>query len=237
MNRIQHVVEPHRLLLTWQRPMAGMERRSRRIVAEIERKAGGAVFRYLENLPDYCDARREGFQGYPAFAIGKGPEYSSGVLDAFMTRLPPRKREDFTEYLAQYRLPANFDGTDIALLAYTGAKLPGDGFEIIPDLADETPPIELVMEVAGFRHQAVAKNSLSVGEPVELVAEPDNPVDPDAIAIHHHAGRIGYLAKPLCSAVANWLRAYTVEANIERINGRPERPLVYLFVKVASRMP
>ncbi len=236
MNRIQHLVEPHRLFLAWQRPVAGMEHRSRRIVGEIERRADGAIFRYLENLPDYQEARREGFQGFPAFSIGKGQEYtSSGVLKAFMRRLPPRKREDFSEYLAQFRLPIPFDGSDMALLAYTGAKLPGDGFEIIPDLADALPPIELVMELAGFRHQAVSASSLSVGESVTLVAEPDNPADPDAIAVRHRAGRIGYIAKPYCATVANWLRAYTVEASIERINGKPERPLVYLFVKIVSK--
>lgn len=235
MNRIQHLVEPLRLFLAWQRPVAGMEQRSRRIVGEIERTADGALFRYLENLPDYQEALQEGFKGFPAFSIGKGQEYtSSGVLKAFMRRLPPRKREDFSEYLTQFRLPIPFHGSDMALLAYTGAKLPGDGFEIIPDLADAPPPIELVMEVAGFRHQAVSASGLSVGEPVTLVAEPDNPADPDAIAVCHRAGRIGYVAKPYCSTAANWLRAYTVVASIERINGKPERPLVYLFVKITS---
>lgn len=233
MSRIEHLVEPHRLLLAWQRPMAGNERRSRRIVGEIEWRANCAVFRYLANLPDYLEAQQEGFQGFPAFAIGK-EEYASGVLDAFMRRLPPRKREDFSEYLAQFRLPIPFTGSDIALLAYTGAKLPGDGFEIIPDLSDATPPFELVMEVAGFRHQEVAVSSLSVGEPVTLVAEPHNPADPDAIAVRHGAGCIGYIAKPACAVVATWLRSYTVDASIERINGKPERPLVYLFVKVTS---
>ena len=236
MNRIRHLVEPNRLFLAWQRPVAGMEHRSRRIVGEIERVEDGTVFRYLENLPDYQEARREGFKGFPAFSIGKGQEYtSSGVLKAFMRRLPPRKRDDFSEYLEQFRLPIPFDGSDMALLAYTGAKLPGDGFEIIPDLADALPPIELVMEVAGFRHQAVSASSLSVGEPVTLVAEPDNAADPDAIAVHRRADRIGYIAKPYCATVANWLRAYRVEATIERINGKPERPLVYLFVKVAGK--
>lgn len=234
MNRIENLVEPRRLLLAWQRPLAGRERRSRHIVGEIELTGNSAVFRYLENLPDYQQAQREGFLGFPAFAIGD-KVYTSGVLDAFMRRLPPRKREDFSEYLAQFRLPTPFTGSDMALLGYTGAKLPGDGFEIIPDLADADPPLELVMEVAGFRHQKVAVSSLSVGEPITLVAEPDNTAHPGAIAVLHRAGRIGYIAKPCCPAVANWLRGYTVEASIDRLNGKPQRPLIYLFVKVASK--
>ncbi len=73
MNRIQHLIEPHRLFLAWQRPMAGKERRSRRIVGEIERREGGAVFRYLDQQPDYQAARQEGFQGFPAFGIDEDP--------------------------------------------------------------------------------------------------------------------------------------------------------------------
>lgn len=235
MNRIQHLIEPHRLFLAWQRPMAGKERRSRRIVGEIERREGGAVFRYLDQQPDYQAARQEGFQGFPAFGIDKAHEFTSGVLEAFLRRLPPRKREDFTEYLEQYRLPADFAGSDMALLAYTGAKLPGDGFELVPDLTGSAPPMEMVMEVAGVRHQEAGTDGLKLGDPVRLIPEPNNPVDPEAIAVEHRGGCIGYIPKPYCSAMADWLRACAVEATIERINGKPERPMVYLFVKVATK--
>lgn len=233
MNRIRNIVEPRRLLLSWQRPMAGKERRTRHIVGEIEQRAESVVFRYLNNQPDFQSAIEEGFKGYPSFALEKLGDHSSGVLDAFLRRLPPRKREDFSEYLAQFRLPDDFAGSDMALLAYTGAKLPGDGFELIPDLSDVTPPLELVVEVAGFRHQNVAASGVAVGDDVQLVPEPTNPADSEAIAIHHSTGLIGYVPRPYLSVVAKWLRAQSVDAVIERINGKPERPLVYLFLKVS----
>jgi hypothetical protein len=232
MNRIQNVIEPQRLFLSWQRAMAGKERRSRRIVGEIARLSDGAVFRYLTDREDFSKAQGEGFQGFPAFKIGKSETFTTGVLDAFLRRLPPRKREDFAEYLAQYRLPESFSGSDMALLAYTGARLPGDGFEIIPDLAGLHPPLELVMEVAGFRHQEVAANTLAVGDALRLVPEPDNPIDPEAIAVIHDRGLIGYIPRPYCPAVAGWLGGHSVDVSIDRINGKPERPLVYLFVRV-----
>lgn len=233
MNRIQHLIEPRRLLLSWQRPMAGKERRVRRIVGEIERVDNGAVFRYLTGRPDFAEAQQEGFRGFPAFGLGKVDEFRSGVLEAFMRRLPPRKREDFAEYLAQYRLPEDFNGSDMALLAYTGAKLPGDGFELVPDLGSSDPPIELVLEVAGFRHQDVAVAGLAVGDAVRFVPEPGNEHDPEAIAIHHNAhSRIGYVPRPYCRAMAGWLASHRIEATIDRLNGKPERPLVFLFVKV-----
>jgi hypothetical protein len=233
MNRIEHLIEPQRLFLAWQRAMDGKERRTRRIIGEIARGANGVEFRYLTERDDFKKAQGEGFQGYPAFRIGHVQTYAAGVLDAFTRRLPPRKREDFSEYLAQYRLPENFAGSDMALLAYTGAKLPGDGFEIVPDLADALPPLELIMEVAGFRHQEVSAQAIGVGDRVRLVPEPDNEQDPSAIAIHHGTGVIGYVPRPYCPAVARWLGSCAVEATIDRLNGKPERPLVYLFVKVA----
>lgn len=234
MNRIEHLLEPGRLLLVWQRPSSS-GRRDRRVVAEIQGPSSDAVFRYLNGTADFELARSEGFQGYPAFKLQQ-LEHHAGVVDAFLRRLPPRKRDDFGEYLQAHRLPDPFVGTDMALLAYTGARLPSDGFEVIPDLANSVPPFELVVETAGLRHQDGVKiEQLQVGDPVSLAAEANNPVDPRAIAVVHGIGRIGYLPRPYCDAVGTWLTNFCVDAVIERINGKPERPLVYLFLRVRRR--
>lgn len=234
MNRIQHLIEPDRLLLAWQRPMDGNERRTRRIVGEIQRTGDGAVFRYLSDRADFAKAKEEGFRGFPAFGLNKGSdEFRAGVLDAFVRRLPPRKREDFGEYLARFRLAENFTGSDMALLAYTGAKLPGDGFELVPDLDGVEPPLELVLEVAGFRHQETPVDKIVIGDSVRLVPEPENAQDPMAIGILHSNGRIGYVPRPYCGSFGRWIENHSIEASIDRINGKPDRPLVYLFVTVS----
>lgn len=234
MNQIRHLIEPRRLLLSWQRPIAGSERRTRRIIGEIECNDDGAVFRYLSNREDFAKAEAEGFRGFPAFGLKQqSNEFTMGVLDAFMRRLPPRKREDFREYLTRFRLPENFSGTDMALLAYTGAKLPGDGFELVPDLDGVEPPMELVIEVAGFRHQEIPVGTIAAGDSVRLVPEPDNEQDNEAIGIVHANGRIGYVPRPYCGAFGRWIGSHAVEAQIDRINGKPDRPLVYLFVAVS----
>lgn len=230
-NMIQHAIEPHRLLLSWQRPIQGVESRPRRIVAELLRNGDEVVFRYRTDTPDFIKACEEGFKGFPAFKVERA-EHRDGVIDAFIHRLPPRKREDFVNYLERYRLPADFAGSDFALLAYTGAKLPGDGFELIPDMTGVEPPLEIVIEVAGFRHREVPVSSIGLGDSVAFLSEPNNPVDPCAIAIHHKHGHIGYIPKPMCATMAEWIRINSVEAWVERLNGKIDRPLVYLFVKV-----
>jgi len=88
-------------------------------------------------------------------------EHQQGVLDAFVRRLPPRSRDDFSEYLDRYRLPNNARFSDLALLAYTGGKLPSDGFEFCADLDQARPPFELVIEIAGFRYQDSRKHQIS----------------------------------------------------------------------------
>jgi hypothetical protein len=109
-------------------------------------------------------------------------EHRGGVLAAFLRRLPPRVRPDFAAYKAQFRLQPDLQLSDFALLAYTGAKLPSDGFTIVDTLEGMSPPCEIVLEVAGYRHYAdKLSKTPTVGEKVELVAEPENKVDKQAI--------------------------------------------------------
>ena len=56
------------------------------------------VFRYLDNKEDFTNAIKEGFVCYPAFRK-LNQEYSEGVLETFLRRIPPRKRGDFNKYL------------------------------------------------------------------------------------------------------------------------------------------
>lgn len=149
MNQIEHIIEPTRLWLVWQPGEVDSQSRRRHIVGEIVKSGDDIFLQYLTDTEDFKSAIEVGFVGYPAFKLGE-TVHRIGVPDAFMRRLPPRKRDDFHEYLERYRLPKDFSGSDMALLGYTGAKLPGDGFEIYADLADASVPFEIVLEVAGF---------------------------------------------------------------------------------------
>jgi len=234
VTTISNLLEPSRLLLVWQRPLVDSGRRSRRVVGEIVRNEdGNAVFRYLNDSSDFKSAVSEGFQGYPAFKVAR-TMHEINVLSAFSCRLPSRKRGDFTDYLAAHGLPSTFIGSDFSLLAHTGARLPGDGFEIIPDLVGIVAPFDLIIESAGTRYQeGVDLDAMSVGESVSLIPEPTNEFDPAAIQIvHSTGGRIGYVPKPYCEMLRPWLDEGRLSASIQKLNGRPDRRLVYLRVSV-----
>ena len=234
MIPISYVLEPSRLLLVWQRPMIDSGRRSRRVIGEVVRKEeGSAVFRYLTETEDFQNARDEGFQGYPAFRMNR-QQHEVNVMEAFVCRLPSRKRGDFADYLAAHSLPVDFSGSDFSLLAHTGAKLPGDGFEIMPDLAGSTAPFDLIIEAAGTRHQeGVDLDAVAVGDNIALLPESTNEYDPAAIEIVHSAGgRIGYVPKPYCEMLRPWIDEGRLSASIQKLNGRPDRRLVYLRISV-----
>lgn len=229
MNFVEHVMEPKRLLLVWQGP-EGSSRRTRYAVAELLRQADEQVrFRYLVDTADFKNACAEGFINFPAFRK-VDQTYELGVVDTFLRRLPPVTRGDYAQYLEQFRLRPSTKISKFALLAYTGAKLPSDGFSIVNPLEDFAQAGDLMIEVAGFRHAAGASlATLRPGEAVQFAPEPDNSYDPNATSVLFHGQKIGYVPRQQSSAIRALCTAGALTARIERLNGSPERPLVYLF--------
>ena len=233
MTTINNYFEPNRLLVSWQQPEGTGEghSRSRHVIAEIYRNDYGVFFRYFADTREFNRALEKGFSGLPAFKILPEP-YGTGVIDTFIRRLPPRRREDFKEYLNLHMLPSDFNGSDFALLAYTGAKLPSDGFEIFPDLTDQNGPYEFIFEAAGTRYLNVDLTKLNLGDSVDFKFDPNNAFDPNAINIFVGKQHIGFVPKPYQESIKKLLSEELLTARIEKLNGKPDHPLIYLFAKV-----
>ena len=234
MNSLIHIIEPERLLLTWQPSDEQAKSRTRRVVAElISDSEGKTIFRYLTNTPDFAKAKEAGFQDFPAFDVDT-VEFTNSPIETFIRRLPPRNREDFTEFLAQHRLPSPFNYSDMALLGYTGAKLPSDGFALVPVFNAEQVPCDYLMEVAGLRHvyKGNIDDDIALGDLVSFESDLDNPVDMNAILVNCKNQKIGYVNRALLETFHSWQENHQVKATIERINGKPERRLVYLRISV-----
>ncbi|WP_177313701.1 HipA domain-containing protein [Marinobacter gelidimuriae] len=131
---IEHLVEPQRLLLFWQARES--QKRSRYRVGQLVKQGGHVVLQYSVGT-EMARAKEVGFQGYPAFPL-KQVEHRHQVMEAFTRRLPPRTRRDFSRYLELRAIPADADISEFALLGYSGAKLPDDGFELMHPF-DEPP--------------------------------------------------------------------------------------------------
>jgi hypothetical protein len=236
MKYIEHLIEPERLLLCWQ--ALNSRQRSRHIVGELIRKSGKVVLKYFEGKPDFNEAIEKGFTGYPAFQIKSGKIYENEVLEAFTRRLPPRSRSDFYRYLELRSINPDSEISDFALLGYTGAKLPDDGFEIVHPFDNINGDFEFVSEVAGFRHESeIAAEDVQIGERVQFIEEPENAYDDQAIRIEINGKKIGYVDRGHLGIFHSHFRsAHNISGEVVRKNGTVDRPLIYIYTCIRESL-
>jgi len=122
--------------------------------------------------------------------------------------------------------------SDFALLGYSEARLPSDGFSIINPYDDVAPPFQFMSEVSGYRHHRGVEMDLDVGRQLTFDFDPDNRIDPNAIKITVDGETIGYVNKCQTAAFSSWIKCDRIHATIERKNGTPSRPRLLMFVSV-----
>jgi len=232
MRFIEHIIEPIKLLLAWQ--SSDEKHRTRYIVAELNRVGNEINLIYLVNTEDFHKAQSRGFESYPAFQdINK---VHDNVLNAFMRRLPPRTRGDFSQYLEGLRLKPETQLSDLALLGYSGAKLPSDGFSIIHPFNNVGGACELLIEAAGFRH--IKKNNnveIKIDDPVIFSKEFNETTQEEAINITADGKHIGYVNRGLIPTFNDWIdKKRIARAWVEKMNGAPGRPTAYVYVKISA---
>lgn len=235
MKYIEHLIEPNRLLLSWQAQES--KNRSRYVIGELVRDGEKVVLRYFEDTADYSNAVEHGFTGHPAFQIKKSSTFDSQVVEAFVRRLPPRNRSDFYRYLEIRGINPDSEFSDFALLGYTGAKLPDDGFELVHPFENISEPFELITEVAGFRHESeIEKDSVNIGSTVDFVPEPDNSHDKRAVRIELDGKKLGYVDRGRVELFQYHLKAdHLVRGEVVRKNGTESRPLIYIYVTIVPK--
>jgi len=224
MRKLEYIVEPESLLLSWQDPIG----RNRYIVGQLTREGGAVCFRYLKG-DDLNAAKAKGFKGYIAFPHFDS-EYRLGVMESFMSRLPPRSRKDFGKFLGYWHIDSKLKASisDFALLGYTGAALPRDGFRFLPVFA-AADRLEFVVEVARHRYQGSA---CEIGDEVRFVVEPENSFDCEAVAVAGQDGcKLGHIMHGMNHQFIEWLAAGLLSGEIVRINGSTERPVVLVCVE------
>jgi hypothetical protein len=240
-NWIERASEPRRLFLAWQAPDQFGDR-FRWAVGIVTPRGNDYTFRYLapgsefesfNQNRQYEELHELGYQGYPTFNF-KRLVHERDVLSVFMRRLPPRGRSDFQDYTKQFRLARNLRLSDFALLGRTEAKLPSDGFSMVDPLDPELDWCDLMLEIAGFRYyanEADVKN-LTIGQAVEIVPEPENPKDPNALKFLSSGRKLGYVNRLQTKTFLRWLAERRISAVLERLNGGAEKPRAFVFVRV-----
>ena len=219
-----------------------MDDRTRWAVGLLRKTNDGACFRYFDDaqFAELNGARPRsilrgyGYAGYPAFDMAEEPPggFTENVLPAFARRLPPPSRPDIRLILEHYRVRGDATLSTMSLLALTEAKLPSDGFSLIDRLDPAASRLEVVFEIAGHRHNDAGRDRLVVGQPLDLMADPTNKHDVHAVRVEASGELIGHINRLQAEAVGEWLRCRDVSAWLVGLNGKPDHPRAFAFVRV-----
>jgi hypothetical protein len=240
-NWIERESEPRQLFLAWQAP-DHFGNRFRWAVGVLTPRGTDHTFRYLVSGSEFESLNQGhrfdelvalGYQGHPSFNP-KRVVHEREILSPFVRRLPPRSRSDFQDYTSQFRLARALRVSDFELLGRTEAKLPSDGFSLVDPLDPDADWYDLLLEVAGFQYYVNQEKpmTITVGSSVEIAAEPDNPVDPNAVQFVLGGRKIGNVNRLQTKAFLRWLGERRVSGVLERLNGSAEKPRAFIFVRV-----
>ncbi|NNM58918.1 MAG: hypothetical protein HKM04_03805 [Legionellales bacterium] len=232
MRFIDHMIEPTKLLLVWQ--PSDERYRTRYTVAEINRVGDDSTLTYLVNTPDFIEANKLREFNFLDSLFGERTNTRENALDTFMSRLPPRTRGDFSEYLENFRIKPDATFSDFALLAYTGAKLPTDGFSVINPFEDVEKEYEFLLEITGFRYNQ-QNNPIEIGAEASFLPSFYEERAEDAITIIINEQKAGYVTRALIPTVQQLIKQNRIKsAYVEKMNGSRDRPAAYLYVSVAA---
>lgn len=122
-------------------------------------------------------------------------------------------------------------------MGYSGAKLPDDGFELVHPFDDPPAVFEVLIEVAGVRHEAELEVlELHAENATQFVPEPDNSIDARAIRVESKGRKLGYVPRGHLDMLHRMLSEEAeVIGEIFRINGTLERPLVYVLTQITRQ--
>jgi hypothetical protein len=240
---IEYPPEPKELLLVWQAPPSVADRllwavgRLRRVGDEARFDyLGGEEFAALNLGRSPENLREAGYSGYPAFDIEKRPPegFRDRVLEAFLRRLPPATRADFSNYLAHYHMRMTVWRSPFALLAVTEARLPSDGFSLVDPLDASAYCVDFVFEIAGFRRTEGENAEIKIGDSLALEPEPSDECDRQAVRLKAAGCPIGYVNRLQSKVIREWLDQREIGCWITRLNGPSDAPRAYAFLRVRS---
>lgn len=221
-----------RLIVTWQHPIT----RAIDPIGVLLKDARGYEFSYIRNAYNVKDF--QGLIGFPSFAEAYRSE---ALFPLFAQRAMDPRRPDFSRYVKKLGLPE--DVTPWEQIATSGGRRAGDTLQLFPFPEKVREGVwACSFLVHGIRHIPnrslrvahketwvsrdeldAALNNLSVGDPLRLVRNEGNPVNPEArLLVQAEGVPVGFLPNLLVEDIVR-LGDENVSAFVQVING-PEAP-------------
>ena len=195
---------------------------------------GWLVYTGDEFTFSYVDESKahERFQPFPAFPRLDETYKSSELFPYFALRLTSAADPHYDAVLDALGLTRE-DATPLELLALSPSESPHDTIQVVPE-PTEMPGRTLVREflVSGARH-VNEQDPLTVGQlienlpegaPLELVPEPDNQHNAEALLLSADGMRVGWVPDYLLSEIHRYIDSNrTLSITVVRANG-PDAP-------------
>lgn len=182
------------LWLVWQNPKSRLYYH----IGTLTFSDGSFHFSYTNgsNERKLSEAVQDGYMIHPAFPEAHKKYTSKSLFSAFDRRIPSPDRVDYADILKDLGLPPS--PTKMDLLEATRGRLANDTYSFERPLryeADGTAHTSFFIH--GMRYQNLPSDwhqSLQIDDQVILKREPENPRDPNAVAIFTKGGtQIGYV--------------------------------------------
>ncbi|MET0412467.1 MAG: HIRAN domain-containing protein [Polyangiaceae bacterium] len=185
------------LFVIWREPDEGR----RHVIGELWQDHEGFAFGYGHDVEA---ARARGFSllvELPAYRPVSDPYRSSYLFSTFAQRIPSPKRPDYKDILESWGVTAPDSPLDI--LARSGGVQLTDRIEVDEyRSADDALEIPLLFRVAGEEHYP-GSSIVEVGEELQLVREPTNDYDANAVMVQKSDGtKLGYVPRQYSELVA-----------------------------------
>lgn len=159
-------------------------------------------FRYQARLPS-------GFNPFLAFPDPERIYESPRLFPFFQNRVMSAERPEYDDHLAALGLTRD-EATPFEILARTAGETPTDTVQVVPDAEERSDGrVTQPFLASGVRHVPEAEQTLRELAPrdiLQLVKQPDNESDPQAIRlITHNNNQVGWVPSYLLDMVHNFL--------------------------------
>ena len=224
-----------RLYATWRNP-DGLIRPVGALTRRGTGRGASYRFAYLKAAEQF-----DGFNCLPGLPDLHRPYESEWLFPVFRNRLMPRSRPDYGDFVSELGLEPDTDPFEV-LIRSEGWRAT-DRIEVFA-YPERTPEGDLNTRffARGVRHVEGAASDvgdLQVGDQLELVDEPDNPVNRRAVLVHTRTGRsVGYVPDCLVETIHE-LRDLDapVEVTAEHVNPDTSPPHMRLLCRLRAPWP
>ncbi len=220
-----------RLVVAWQHP----EERRIEPVGFLSYNGHSYRFSYIRNV-----LRIRDFRPLLGFADLRASYVSERLFPLFAQRAMDPRRPDYGTYLGRLGLPR--EAGPLEQIARSQGRRQGDTIQLLPEPTTDGADLTLLFLVNGVRHVPeraltldgrqirvsraeveAALGGLGPGDPLGLVGEPGNPVNPLAIVVTASSVPVGWVPDLLADDVHALLGHAVVTVTAEHVNG-PEAP-------------